>query len=125
MPRSFLERTITCSQLTDFSDTRLPQQAVWQNCVVNRALVLASSTLDKIRQTVQCQSTPAAQEAIVWHTKFCSDYREVLLPLMTRILGLGHVERRWIEAIRRQSDLDHLTITQVVNRAFKTFFAEK
>ena len=36
-----------------------------------------------------------------------------------------HVERRWVEAIRRQADLDHLTITQVVNRAFQTFFTEK
>jgi hypothetical protein len=36
-----------------------------------------------------------------------------------------HVERRWVETIRRQADLDHLTITQVVNRAFETFFTEK
>ena len=33
-----------------------------------------------------------------------------------------HVERRWIEAIRRQADLDGLTITQVVNQAFKHHF---
>jgi hypothetical protein len=33
-----------------------------------------------------------------------------------------HVERRWIEAIRRQADLDGLTITQVVNQAFKRHF---
>ena len=33
-----------------------------------------------------------------------------------------HVERRWIEAIRRQADLDGLTITQVVNQAFKNHF---
>jgi predicted transcriptional regulator len=33
-----------------------------------------------------------------------------------------HVERRWIEAIRRQADLDHLTITQVVNEAFRQHF---
>lgn len=36
-----------------------------------------------------------------------------------------HVEKRWIEAIRRQADIDHLTITQVVNRAFATFFMGK
>ena len=36
-----------------------------------------------------------------------------------------HVERRWVEAIRRQADLDHLTITQVVNRAFERFFTDK
>jgi hypothetical protein len=33
-----------------------------------------------------------------------------------------HVERRWIEAIRRQADLDGLTITQVVNQAFRQHF---
>jgi hypothetical protein len=36
-----------------------------------------------------------------------------------------HVERRWIEAIRRQADLDHLTITQVVNEAFRQYFTGK
>ena len=33
-----------------------------------------------------------------------------------------HVERRWIEAIRRQAALDGLTITQVVNQAFRRHF---
>ena len=32
------------------------------------------------------------------------------------------VERRWIEATRRQADLDPLTITQVVNEAFRRYF---
>jgi hypothetical protein len=36
-----------------------------------------------------------------------------------------HVERRWVEAIRRQADLDHLTITQVVNEAFRQHFEGK
>ena len=36
-----------------------------------------------------------------------------------------HVEKRWVEAIRRQADLDHLTITQVVNEAFKQHFEGK
>ena len=33
-----------------------------------------------------------------------------------------HVERRWIDAIRRQADLDHLTITQIINEAFRHYF---
>jgi hypothetical protein len=33
-----------------------------------------------------------------------------------------HVKRRWIEAIRRQADLDGSTITQVVNEAFRQYF---
>jgi Homeodomain-like domain len=36
-----------------------------------------------------------------------------------------HVERRWIEAIRRQADLDGLTITQAVNEAFRQHFERK
>ena len=36
-----------------------------------------------------------------------------------------HVEKRWIEAIRRQADLDQLTITQVVNEAFRQHFEGK
>ena len=33
-----------------------------------------------------------------------------------------HVEQRWLDAIRRQADLDHLSITQVVNEAFRRSF---
>jgi predicted ArsR family transcriptional regulator len=36
-----------------------------------------------------------------------------------------HVERRWVDAIRRQADLDHLTITHVVNEAFRQLFEGK
>jgi Winged helix-turn-helix DNA-binding len=36
-----------------------------------------------------------------------------------------HVEKRWIDAIRRQADLDHATITQIVNRAFQAFFTDR
>ena len=36
-----------------------------------------------------------------------------------------YVERRWIEAIRRQADLDGLTITQVVNQTFRQHFERK
>ena len=33
-----------------------------------------------------------------------------------------HIERRWIEAIRRQADLDHLTITEMINTIFQHHF---
>ena len=35
------------------------------------------------------------------------------------------VEQRWLEALRKQAELDGTTITQVVHRAFQAFFAEK
>jgi hypothetical protein len=34
-------------------------------------------------------------------------------------------ERRWLEALRRQPDLDRTTMTQVVNQAFQGCFAEQ
>jgi len=35
------------------------------------------------------------------------------------------VEQRWLEAIRRQAELDGVTMTQVVNQAFQAFFTEQ
>jgi hypothetical protein len=36
-----------------------------------------------------------------------------------------HVEKRWIEAIRRLADLERLTYTQIINKAFQQFFTQK
>jgi hypothetical protein len=36
-----------------------------------------------------------------------------------------HVEKRWIDAIRRQADLDGTTYTQIVNEAFRKYFEGK
>ena len=33
-----------------------------------------------------------------------------------------HVQKRYIEAIQRAADLEHVSITEIVNRAFKKFF---
>jgi DNA-binding Lrp family transcriptional regulator len=33
-----------------------------------------------------------------------------------------HVEQRWREAIRSKSDLDGMTLTQIVNEAFRQYF---
>ena len=35
------------------------------------------------------------------------------------------VEQRWLEALRRQAELDGTTMTQVINQAFQAFFAKK
>ena len=34
-----------------------------------------------------------------------------------------HVEKRYIEAIKREADLEQTSITEIVNRAFQHFFA--
>jgi hypothetical protein len=68
---------------------------------------------------------PALQEIVAWW-----DNRRVTLAQASDTTQeteriTFHVERRWIEAIRRQADLDGLTITQVVNEAFRQHFEEK
>jgi len=65
---------------------------------------------------------PALQEIVAWW-----DNRKITLPQAYDITQdteriTFHVERRWIEAIRRQADIDGLTITQVVNEAFRQHF---
>jgi DNA-binding transcriptional regulator LsrR (DeoR family) len=36
-----------------------------------------------------------------------------------------HVQKRYIEAIQRAADLERVSITEIVNRAFKQFFADR
>jgi len=36
-----------------------------------------------------------------------------------------HVQKRYIEAIKRAADLEHVSIMEIVNRAFKQFFDER
>jgi len=36
-----------------------------------------------------------------------------------------HVQKRYIEAIKRASDLEHVSIMEIVSRAFKQFFDER
>jgi hypothetical protein len=65
---------------------------------------------------------PALQEIVAWW-----DNRKITLAQACDATQetermTFHVERRWIETIRRQADLDGLTITQVVNEAFRRHF---
>ena len=36
-----------------------------------------------------------------------------------------HVQKRYIEAIKRAADLEHVSIMEIVNRAFRQFFDER
>jgi len=68
---------------------------------------------------------PALQEIVAWWEGRKATLEQASDASRETERTTFHVERRWVEAIRRQADLDHLTITQVVNRAFETFFTEK
>jgi hypothetical protein len=65
------------------------------------------------------------QELVTWWQERKATLRQAREASRKTARTTFHVERRWVEAIRRQADLDHLTITQVVNRAFETCFTEK
>jgi hypothetical protein len=68
---------------------------------------------------------PALEEIVAWWQGRKATLAQVSDTTQETERITFHVERRWIEAIRRQADLDGLTITQVVNRAFQQHFAGK
>ena len=75
-----------------------------------------------VPQDVVIDLLPALQEIVAWwqERKTTLEHASDATHETERVTF--HVERRWIEAIRRQADLDGLTITQVVNQAFKRHF---
>ena len=86
---------------------------------------VSTENISTVYQDVVIGLIPALQEMVAWWqsrkatiTQACDATQET-----ERITF--HVERRWIEAIRRQADLDGLTITQVVNEAFRQHFEGK
>jgi len=68
---------------------------------------------------------PALQEIIAWWQTRKDTLAQACDTTQETERITFHVERRWIEAIRRQADLDSLTITQVVNEAFRQHFEGK
>ena len=65
---------------------------------------------------------PALQELVAWWQS-----RKITLAHATHTSRQTeritfHVEQRWIEAIHRQANLDDLTYTQIVNKAFRQYF---
>jgi hypothetical protein len=65
---------------------------------------------------------PALQEIVAWWEGRKTTLEQASDASRETERTTFHVERRWVEAIRRQADLDHLTITQVVNEAFRHYF---
>ena len=65
---------------------------------------------------------PALQEIVAWWEGRKATLEQANDASRETERTTFHIERRWIEAIRRQADLDHLTITQVVNEAFRRYF---
>ncbi len=68
---------------------------------------------------------PALQEIVAWWQSRKATLDQASDASRETERTTFHVERRWVEAISRQADLDHLTITQVVNEAFRQHFEGK
>jgi len=56
---------------------------------------------------------------VLWTADFWASCVRCFLDLESIERPTFHVEQRWIEAIRRQADLDGFTYTQIVNEAFR------
>ena len=65
------------------------------------------------------------QEVVVWWQERKATLQKASDATRETERTTFHVERRWIDAIRRQADLDGLTYTQIVNEAFRRYFEGK
>jgi hypothetical protein len=65
---------------------------------------------------------PALQELVAWWQNRKTTLEQVNDTSRHTERVTFHVEQRWIEAIHRQANLDDLTYTQIVNKAFRQYF---
>ena len=65
---------------------------------------------------------PALQEIVAWWEGRKATLEQAADASRQTERITFHVEQRWIEAIRRQADLDGFTYTQIVNEAFRQYF---
>jgi predicted DNA binding CopG/RHH family protein len=65
---------------------------------------------------------PALQEIVAWWETRKATLEQASDASRETERITFHVEQRWIEAIRRQADLDGFTYTQIVNEAFRQYF---
>jgi len=68
---------------------------------------------------------PALQEMIAWWEERKATLTTSYEPRRETRRVTFFVEKRWEDAIRRKSDLDGLTYTQIVNEAFRQYFEGK
>ena len=118
-------------QYIDEAQLRALYAAGHSQAEIARQLGIPPSTLrDKIKalgltRGAPHQSSQSLEELVAWWEHRKATLAQASDASRETERTTFHVEKRWIDAIRRQADLDHLTITQVVNRAFETFFTEK
>jgi hypothetical protein len=67
---------------------------------------------------------PALQDIVVWWQSRKATLEQAQDASRQTERITFHVEQRWIEAIRRQADLDGFTYTQIVNEAFRQYFED-
>jgi hypothetical protein len=83
---------------------------------------LSTEGIPSVYNDVVIGLIPALQEMVAWWQSRKAILEQASDATQETERITFHVERRWIDAIRRQADVDGLTITQVVNQAFRQRF---
>ena len=86
---------------------------------------LSTQGTPSVREDIVIGLIPALQEMVAWWQSRKATLEQASDSSRQTERITFHVEQRWIEAIRRQSDVDGLTITQVVNAIFQQHFSGK
>jgi predicted DNA binding CopG/RHH family protein len=83
---------------------------------------LSNHTSPSVHEDVVIGLIPALQEIVAWWEGRKATLEQASDASRQTERITFHVEQRWIEAIRRQADLDGFTYTQIVNEAFRQYF---
>jgi len=84
-----------------------------------------TQSIPYVHQCIPDEMTHDLQEIVAaWHDKKAALQQAQDASRKTERTTF-HVEQRWIEAIKRQADLEGMTYTYIVNDAFRQYFAGK
>jgi hypothetical protein len=83
---------------------------------------LSTQSTPSVYEDVVIGLIPALQEIVAWWEGRKATLEQASDASRQTERITFHVEQRWIDAIRRQADLDGFTYTQIVNEAFRQYF---
>ena len=135
------------TEITDAELQQLLSEGISQNEIARRTGMSRSTLRRRLKKigtpqatlSTSDESTPKVYTSIQTAVEFAEswdEFQEMLAWWRERKRALQteadteqeterktyHVQKRYIEAIQRASDLEHVSIMEIVNRAFKKFF---
>ena len=127
-----MERHIDAQQLQELLDQGLSERTIARELDVPRTTL--KRHIDRLRGTpivhkgVQTpEALTAVQEDLVELAAWWRERKRLAqAPLRSEEetqRQTYHVQKRFIEAIKREAELERVSITEIVNRAFQQFFA--